>query len=83
MKIIANGVTVKKLRATEDTGKAAKQQEAQTSYMMPACTRRDAKQVDMMCKAWQKELNAYASWTGNDKHCKKATHLILVLGLRN
>ena len=39
MKNIANGVTVKKIRATEDTGKTVKQQEAQTSYIMQVCTK--------------------------------------------
>ena len=58
MKITPNGVTVKKIRATEDTGKTAKQQEAQKSYMMQTCSRMLCNAVDMTCKARQKELKA-------------------------
>ena len=53
MKNIANGVTVKKIRATEDTGKTAEQQEAQTSYMMQICTR-------MTCNAGRHDVQGMA-----------------------
>ena len=78
MKITPNGVAVKKIRATEDTGNTAKQQEAQTSYMMQTCTRmrcnagrhdmqgmaKRIKCIDIMVWKWQALQKGYTFATG-------------------